>query len=93
MRKNVYGVLVIIVRGSRGCTFDLLPLRDLSKVRSRFAGHTQRWVFFVKPKGFRIQCAHRSFYASINALCAHLIHKISFYLAKNIQKFAYVQFL
>ena len=37
------------------------------KVRLRPAGRTQKWVFFAKPRGFRIQCAYRSFCASINA--------------------------
>ena len=43
--------------------------------------------------GFRIKRVYRSFYASINAPYAHLIHKISFYWTKNTRKFAYVQFL
>lgn len=39
--------------------------------------------FFAKSKDFRVKCAYTSFYASITAPYAHLIHKISFYLAKN----------
>ena len=49
-------------------------------IRSRPAGHIGKGGYFSsKPNGFRIKRAYRSFYASINAPYAHLIHKISFY--------------
>ena len=69
--------------------FGWVPSENITAPCGTYA----KMVFFAKPRGFRIQCAYRSFYASINAPYAHLIHKITFYLAKNLQIFAYVQFL
>ena len=55
-----------------------------SNLRSHLAGHMcNGGCFFVQPNGSRIKCAYRSFYASINAPYAHLIHKISFYWTKK----------
>ena len=56
------------------------PLRTYSRVLPDIC---KGGSFFAKSKDFRIKCAYKSFYANINAPYAHLIHKISFYLAKN----------
>lgn len=79
----------------KSSTFDLLPhtwgpLRKYCRVLPDIR---KGGCFSSSLKAFVLNVPIGRFYASINAPYAHLIHKISFYLAKNTRKFAYVQFL